>query len=210
MVSFLHSLYCCYSISAYSFHDYLSLCGQLAGEIGLQLSLKRFPSLGPPVNGNESNAIKSQFCPNWNLTGIIYHRSVILKSFSVVSNSATGDANGVFEVPLPSSHLLNSWHPVRKSKFGTCAVTGYCSYKCLHVKRNYFKVANWQKHHARNQSDCRTEGFYPLTSVEKNRFTYFLSNWAAPPALCTSFVTIIFLLLDSFARWKATFVAILE
>ena len=26
-----------------------------------------------------------------------------------------------------SSHLLNSQHPVRKSKFGTCAVTGYCS-----------------------------------------------------------------------------------
>ena len=30
----------------------------------------------------------------------------------------------VFWLP---SHLLNSRHPVRKSKSGTCAVTGYCS-----------------------------------------------------------------------------------
>ena len=198
MVSFLHSLYCCYSISAYSFYDYLSLCGQLAGEISLQLSLKRFPSLGPPGNGNESIAKKSQFRPNRNLTGIIYRWSVILRSFGVVSNSAKGDANGFFEILLLSSHLLNSRHPVRKSKFGTCAVTGYCSYKCLHVKRDHCKVTNWQKHHSRNESDIA------------NKFIYFLSNWAAPPALCTSFVTIIFLLLDSFTRWKATFVDMLE
>ena len=26
-------------------------------------------------------------------------------------------------------NFLNSWHPVRKSKFSTCAETGYCSFK---------------------------------------------------------------------------------
>ena len=129
MVSFLHGLYCCYSISAYSFHDYLGWRGRLAGEISLQLSLKRFPSLDPPPNGNESNAaIKSRFRQNQNLTWAIYHWSVILKSFIVVS-PIERDANGFFKVLLPSSHLLNSRHPVRKSKFGTCAVTGYCSFK---------------------------------------------------------------------------------
>ena len=30
---------------------------------------------------------------------------------------------------LLSSHLLVSRHPVQKSKFGACAVTGYCSFK---------------------------------------------------------------------------------
>ena len=92
MVSFLHGLYCYYTISAYSFHDYLSLCGQLAGEISLQLSLKRFPSLGLQTNGNESNAILSRFRPNRKLTWTIYHWSVILRSFSVVSNLIFGQA----------------------------------------------------------------------------------------------------------------------
>ena len=70
---------------------------------------------------------KSRFCPTRNLTGTICYWSVILRRFSVVSNSAKRDANGFFKVLLLSSHLLNSWHLVRKSKFGTCAVTGYCS-----------------------------------------------------------------------------------
>ena len=115
-------------MSAYSFHDYVSLCGQLAGEISLQLSLKRFPSLGPPANRNENSAIISRFRPNRNLTWTICHWSVILKNFSVVSNLTKRDANGFFKVLSPSSHLLNSWHPVRKSKFGSCGVTGYCSF----------------------------------------------------------------------------------
>ena len=91
-------------------------------DINLEAS-KYFPSFGPTANGNNSNAKKSRFRPNWNLTGIIYHWSVILKSFSVVLNSAKRDANGFF-----NSHLLISRHPLRKSKFGACAVTGYCSF----------------------------------------------------------------------------------
>ena len=34
----------------------------------------------------------------------------------------------IFKVLFLSSHLLSSRHPVRKSNFGTCAVTGYCSF----------------------------------------------------------------------------------
>ena len=36
-----------------------------------------------------------------------------------------------------SSHLLNSRHPVRKSKFATCAVTGYCSLNKTRVAQQY-------------------------------------------------------------------------
>ena len=71
---------------------------------------------------------KSRFRPNRNSTGTIYPWSIILRSFSVVSNWSKRDANGFFKVLLPSSHPLSSRHPVRKSKYGTCAVTGYCSF----------------------------------------------------------------------------------
>ena len=40
-------------------------------EISYQLALKRFPSLGPPANGNESNAKKSRFRPNRNNISLI-------------------------------------------------------------------------------------------------------------------------------------------
>ena len=187
MVSFLHGLYCYYSISAYSFHDYLSLCGQLAGEISLQLSLKRFPSLGLQTNGNESNAILSRFRSNRKLTWTIYHWSVILRSFSVVSNLAKRNANGFFKVLLPFSYLLNSRHPVRKSKFGTCAVTGYCSFNSsdkgtLHTyiyQSWIFCVHSFPSAllpvHVRSQSWRSTAAFVPSLS--------FLSGGSLDPGL---------------------------
>ena len=104
------------------------LVWKLAKEISLQVASKHFPSFGPPANGNENDTNKSRFCPNRNLTGTMYHWSVILRSFSVVLNSAKCDANGFFKVLLLSSHLLISWHPVQKSKFGACTVMGYCSF----------------------------------------------------------------------------------
>ena len=72
-----------------------------------------------------------------NLTGTVYYWSVIVGSFSVVSNSAKRDANGFFKALLLSSHLLNSRHPVRKAKFGTCAVTGYCALNVTRVAQQY-------------------------------------------------------------------------
>ena len=121
MVSFLQSL-----LLLFHFCVFLSqlseLVWKLAEEISLQSASKRFPSFGPPANGNKSNAKNSRFGPNQNLTGTIYHWSVILRSFSVVSNSAKRNANGFFKVLLLSSHLLNSQHSVRKLKFGACAV----------------------------------------------------------------------------------------
>ena len=127
MVSFLQSL-----LLLFHFCVFLSqlseLVWKLAEEISLQSASKRFPSFGPPANGNKSNAKKSRFRPNQNLTRTLHHWSVILRSFNVILNSAKRDANGFFKVLLLSSHLLISRHPVRKSKFGACAVTGYCPF----------------------------------------------------------------------------------
>ena len=128
MVSFLQSL-----LLLFHFCVFLSqlseLVWKLAEEISLQLASKRFPSFGPLANGNNSNAKKSRFRPNRNLTGVMYHWSVILRSFSVVLDSAKRDANGFFKVLLLFSHLLISRHPVQKSKFGACAITGYWKQK---------------------------------------------------------------------------------
>ena len=123
------SMVCSCSISGYSLiiSQLSELVWKVAGEKSLQLAaLGSFPFPGTPANGNEINAKKSRFCSNRTLTGTIYYWSVILRSFSVVSSSAKRDANGFFKVLLVSSHLLNSRHPVIKSKFGTCAVTAYC------------------------------------------------------------------------------------
>ena len=121
MVSFLQPL-----LLLFHFCVFLSqlseLVWKLEEEISLQSALKRFPSLGPPANGNKSNAKNSWFRPNRNFTGTMYHWTVILRSFSVVLNLAKRDANGFFKVLLLSSHLLISRYPVRKSKFGACAV----------------------------------------------------------------------------------------
>ena len=104
---------------------------KLAEQISPQSASNRFPYFGPPANDNKSNAKKFGFRPNRNLTGTIYNWSVILRSFSVVLNSAKRDASGFFKVLLLSSHLLISRHPVQKSKFGASAVTGYSSFNLL-------------------------------------------------------------------------------
>ena len=120
MVSFLQSL-----LFAVSF---LRIPFTIIGAC-VEAGRRNKPSIvGPPANGNKSNAKKSRFRPNRNSTGTTYHWSVILRSFSVVSNSAKRDANGFFKVLWLSSNLLISRHPVHKSKFGACAVTGYCSF----------------------------------------------------------------------------------
>ena len=64
-----YSLYCCCFISAYSFHNYLSLYGSWQKKLSLQSVSKRFPSFGPPANGNKSNTKKILISPKSKLNG---------------------------------------------------------------------------------------------------------------------------------------------
>ena len=159
MVSFLQSL-----LLPFHFCVFLSqlseLVWKLAEEISLQSASKCFQSFGPPANGNKSNAKKSRFCPNRNLTGTIYHWSIILRSFSVVLNPAKRDANGFFKILLLSSHLLISRHPVQKSKFGACAVTGYCSFKPSFLKQH--PCSYWLPLCFDHQGEQRTNPWSPV------------------------------------------------
>ena len=161
------------------------LVWKLAEGISLQSASKRLPSFGPSSNGNKSNAINTRICPNWNLTGTIYHWSVILRSFSVVSNSAKRDANGFFKLLLLSSHLLISGHPVRKSKFGACAVTGYCSFNqhknpAMRSHVGLQAPLGWKVSHVISRgyekAQCACVSFY---------FCFPISDWK--PINCTSF-----------------------
>ena len=92
MVSFLQSLLLLFYFCIFLSQLY-ELVWKLAEKISLQSASKRFPSFGPPANGNKSNAKKSRFRPNRNLTGTICHWSIILGSFSVILNSAKRGAN---------------------------------------------------------------------------------------------------------------------
>ena len=65
-----------------------------------------------------------------------------MRSFSVVLVPAKRDVDGFFKVLLLSSHLLISRHPVQKSKFGACAVTGYCSLSSKFITRVYLTPYN--------------------------------------------------------------------
>ena len=115
------------------------LVWKLAGEMSHQLALKRFPSLVPPANGNEINAKKSRFRANRKLMGTIYNCSAILRSFSVVSNSAKRDANRFFKVLLLSYHRLISRQDKQKSKFCACAKIGILflwTWGAFHLLRN--------------------------------------------------------------------------
>ena len=133
------SLCCCCFISAYSFHNYLSLYGswQKKQAFSRHQSASHLLVLRPTAI--KSNAKQSRFRLNWKLTGTIYHWSVILGSFSVVLNSTKRNANRFFKVLLLSSHLLISRHLVQNSMFGACTVMGYLSlihiWRCRRIER---------------------------------------------------------------------------
>ena len=129
MVSFLQSLLLLFHFC----HPFTIIwaCMEAGRRNKLSIGIKALPILWSAGSGNKRNAKKSRFRPNRNSAGTIYHWSVTLRRFSGVSNSAKRDANGFFKVLLLSTNLLISRHPVQKSKFGACAVTGYCSFKLI-------------------------------------------------------------------------------
>ena len=125
-----YSLYCCCFISAYSFHT-IWACMEANRRNKPSISIKALLVFWSSAKGNKSNAKKARFLPYRNLTGTIYYWSVILRSLSVAMKSAKREA-----VLLLSSHLLISRHPVQKSTFGACAVTGYCSFNTALSREN--------------------------------------------------------------------------
>ena len=121
MVSFWQSL-----LILFHFCVFLSQLSKLVLKLSTRTNepSKLFPPFGPPANCNKRNAKRSRFRSNKNPTGTMYHWSVILRSFIVLSNWAKCDANRFFKALLHSSYLLILRHPVQKVKFGACAAVG--------------------------------------------------------------------------------------
>ena len=107
----------------------LELLVKLAGERSLRPAPKRFLPLGPLANGIEINANESTIHNNNTAERTKYDETtIIMKRFTRKSNSVE-DVTGFSSPYLCSRVVLNSGHPVQKSKCGACAVTGYCSFK---------------------------------------------------------------------------------
>ena len=105
---------------------------------------------------------------------------------SVVSNSAKRDAQtNVSKVShSPRMHLLNSRHPVRKSKFGTFTVTGYCSFK----ERSTFILPSKASFTRHAPDEFRPTGKFDRTLCSHGTTQYFFSahifNRSASKFLC--------------------------
>ena len=119
MGSFLKSLLLLFHLCVL-LSQLFELVRKLAEEISRQSAPKRFLCFGPPANGNKVTP-KIPISPKSKLNG---------NNVSLICDpeKVKRDANGFFKVFLLSSHdFLISRHPVRKSKFGACAVKRYCS-----------------------------------------------------------------------------------
>ena len=119
MGSFLKSLLLLFQLCVL-LSQLFELVRKLAEEISRQSAPKRFLCFGPPANGNKVTP-KIPISPKSKLNG---------NNVSLICDpeKAKRDANGFFKVFLLSSRdFLISRHPVRKSKFGACAVKRYCS-----------------------------------------------------------------------------------
>ena len=84
--------------------------------------------LGPLANGIEKNANDSTIHNNNDAERTKYDQTTIMTSFTRKSNSTEEDVTGFSSPYLCSRVVLNSGHPVQKSKCGACALTGYCSF----------------------------------------------------------------------------------
>lgn len=152
LVEYRHNPFILFHVSWISFLIYILLCSwlhlclvfplfsellvKLAGERSLRPAPKRFPPLGRLANGIEKNANESTIHNNNTAERTKYDQTTIMTRFTRKSNSTEEDVTGFSSPYLCSRVVLNSGHPVQKSKFGACAVTGYCSF-------NVCSITNW-------------------------------------------------------------------
>ena len=102
---------------------------KLAGERSLRPAPKRFLPLGPLANGIEINANESTIHNNNTAERTNYDETTIIMTRFTRKSNSEEDVTGFSSPYLCSRVVLNSGHPVQKSKCGACAVTGHCSFK---------------------------------------------------------------------------------
>ena len=90
---------------------------------------KTLPSSRPLANGIEINANESTIHNNNTAERTKYDETTIIMTRFTRKSNSEEDEKGFSSPYLCSRVILNSGHPVQKSKCGACAVTGYCSFK---------------------------------------------------------------------------------
>ena len=143
-VEYRHNPFTLFHVSWISFFIYILLCSwlhlcllfplfsellvKLAGERSLRPAPKRFLPLGPLANGIEINANESTIHNNNTAERTKYDETTIIMTRFTRKSNSEEDVTGFSSPYLCSRVVLNSGHPVQKSKCGACAVTGHCSF----------------------------------------------------------------------------------
>ena len=133
-ISFIYILLCSWLHLCLGFPLFSELLVKLAGERSLRPAPKRFLPLGPLANGIEINANESTIHNKNTAERTKYDETTIIMTRFTRKSNSEEDVTGFSSPYLCSRVVLNSGHPVQKSKCGACAVTGYCSFNQLTKK----------------------------------------------------------------------------
>ena len=133
---FIYILLCSWLHLCLVFPLFSELLVKLAGERSLRPAPKRFLPLGPLANGIEINANESTIHNNNTAERTKYDETTIIMTRFTWKSNSEEDVTGFSSPYLCSRVVLNSGHPVQKSKCGACAVTGYCSFNPLRPNNN--------------------------------------------------------------------------
>ena len=123
---FIYILLCFWLHLCLVFPLFSELLVKLAGGRSLRQAPKRFLPLGPLANGIEINANESTIHNNNTAERTKYDETTIIMTRFTRKSNSEEDVTGFSSPYLCSRVVLNSGHPVQKSKCGACAVTGYC------------------------------------------------------------------------------------
>ena len=145
-VEYRHNPFILFHVSWISFFIYVLLCSWLylclvfshifrafseaGGGKKSSTGTKTLPSSRSASQRHWKNANESTIHNNNTAERTKYDQTTIMTRFTRKSNSTEEDSTGFSSHYLCSRVVLNSGHPVQKSKFGACTVTGYCSFNC--------------------------------------------------------------------------------
>ena len=150
-VEYKHNPFILFHVSWISFFIYILLCSwlhlclvfplfsellvKLAEERSLRPAPKRFLPLGPLANGIEINANESTIHNNNTAERTKYDETTIIMTRFTRKSNSEEDVTGFSSPYLCSRVVLNSGHPVQKSKCGACASSGHCPFNSIYLHR---------------------------------------------------------------------------
>ena len=131
LVDFLLYIYCAVFLAkcvVLGFSPIFRAFSEVGGGRKYSTSTKTLPSSRSSTNGIEINANESTIHNNNTAERTKYDETTITMTRFTRKSNSEEDVTGFSSPYLCSRVVLNSGHPVQKSKCGACAVMGYCSF----------------------------------------------------------------------------------